>query len=160
MYDDDDAQDEKDVKFAYYITGGILSAVGVCALAIPGYVESEYERVMNIDDANRREQASYVAMVNVANRAKLGRMYTGAFSGAMCIYYLTADHDYYSNDNYYTYNALLYGALCAYSFLMESSAEKMLHEYRANQDVLKDNGRLAITPRLDGSITLAYTCSF
>src|SRR5690554_1969377 len=150
-YDDDNAEFEKDIRSIYYVSGGVLTIVGVCVLAVPGYAESEYERVMKIDDENRREQASYAAMVNVANRAKLARIYSGLFSGAMCIYYLTADHDYYSslNNNYYTYNALFYGALCAYSFLMESSAEKMLHEYRANQDVLKDNGRLAITPRLD-----------
>lgn len=80
-------------------------------MAIPSYVETEYERILEIEDPYKREQASYAALVNVANQARISRLSAGAISGALCLYFLNSDPPaHYSND-YNAYNALLYGAL-------------------------------------------------
>ncbi|HHU52199.1 MAG TPA: hypothetical protein GXZ36_10310 [Firmicutes bacterium] len=160
LYNDEDPADEEDGKRAFYTTGGIITALGVCRLAIPSYVEFEYERILKIEDPHKREQASYATLVNVANQARISRLSAGVISGALCLYFLNRDTPSYLSDDFDRYNALIYGALCVCSFLVESTPEKMLKEYQEGQSNLQKNSSFAILPQLDGTITAVYTYKF
>jgi uncharacterized membrane protein len=129
-------------------------------LVFPSYVEKEYDRIQRIEDPYKREQSSYATLVNVANQARLSRLSTGAFSGALCLYFLNRNSSWYNSNDYNTYNTLIYGALCAYSFLVETTPEKMLKEYQEGQKASRSNSTFAVLPRLDGTITAVYTYNF
>lgn len=163
-YSNDNPEDEKDTKTACYISGGLFTALGVYSLTVPSYVEKEYGRINKIEDTNKREEASYAVLLNVAENARIARLSSAAFSGAMFLYCLTGDaseelkHDELEERN--LYNALVSGALCVYSLLVETTPEKMLKEYQEGQRASRSNSAFAILPKLDGTITAVYTYNF
>lgn len=140
----------------FYITGTISTGVGVYLLAVPGYAESEYERIIRIRDPLEREQVSYTVLTHIANKAKVERLAGAISSAALCLYYLMAEPQY-NDKNYFHYNALFFAGTSAYSFLVESPAERMLKDYREGQ---KGNGSFAIVPGPDGSISAVYSLAF
>lgn len=152
------ATDNNDAQGALLICGGITAGIGLYVLAVPSYIESEYERIIRIKDPREREEVSYSVLTHVANKARVERLSGAVMSGALCLYCLVAGPDYlYYNDNNHTYNALVLGAISIFSFLVESPAEKMLKEYKEGQ---KRSGHFAIIPRPDGSISAVYSLAF
>jgi len=148
---------ESHVADFFYLTGAVSAGVGVYLLAVPGYAESEYQRILKIEDPLEREQVSYSVLTHIANKAKVERLSRAVSSAALCLYYLSGKPDYYSS-SYYYYNVFLLGGTSVYSFLVESPAERMLKDYRERQKAM--NGSLAIVPGLDGSISAVYSLAF
>lgn len=137
------------------IAGVILAGLGLYTLSVPGYVESEYNRILKIEDPLEREEMAYTVLTHIAHKAKVERISTAISSAVCCLYNLTygSSFDANSSESFY-YNALLCGALSVYYFMVESPAERMLREYQEGQ---KRNGSFRIIPRPDGSITAVYS---
>jgi hypothetical protein len=142
-----------------FIAGAILAGIGLYTLAVPGYVESEYNRIRRIEDPLEREEVAYTVLTHVAHKAKVERISAAISNAVYCLYNLTyrpSLSNTNDSENYY-YMALLSGGLSLYYFMVESPAERMLREYQEGQ---KRSGSFAIIPRPDGSIAAVYTLTF
>jgi hypothetical protein len=154
------ASTNTDYNSSASLTAGIiLTGVGLYTFIVPGYVESEYNRIRKIGDPGERDEVAYTVLTHVANKAKVERLSSAISSAVFCLYNLTFRPSLFneSDSKYYYYNALVFGALSAYYFLVESPAERMLKEYKEGQ---KRNGSFAIIPRPDGSIAAVYSLAF
>ena len=163
--DDDMNEDEvKALKTVGYIGSGIMVGAGIIALAIPSEAENHYRDVKTIEDPVARENAAYSSLVYCAEKAKRERLMNGAVSAAAALYFLFSEPDYPYNNNYYTYNGLIFAAGAGSSFLIKSVEEKMLDQYHRGQGYKADAGRPLPNLRLgwlpNGSITASYSYQF
>lgn len=149
--------DTDDDSSSPIIGGLVLTGLGLYSLIVPGYIESQYNRLMKIEDPQEREEAAYTVLMHIADKAKIERISNAIVSAALSFYCFTAHSDYEYTRNYYNYYGFLFGGLSVYYFLVESPAERMLKEYKEGQ---KQNGSFAIIPRPDGSIAAVYSLAF
>lgn len=153
------SEGNSEVGTFFFVSGVITAGGGLYCLFVPGYVETQYKRIRKIEDPHEREAEAYAVLVHSATKAKVERLSSATFSGALCLYHLIAQPDYWhvGDTNFNTYNAIIFGASSLYYFLVKSPPERMLDEYEEAQ---KARGQLTILPRPDGSIAAVYTLAF
>ena len=130
--------EKKDVKKMGYFTAGlgayeILSGMG--SLMLKSAQQRKYERVLAMDNSTpygkkARENAAALALKNLAARALIGRLVTGAFLTGVSIYWLATqpfEEDPYSKYNYYV--AGMWGLFGLISFFSKSDEEAIYKHY-------------------------------
>ena len=152
------------LKTVGYWGAGIMIGSGVIILALPSEAENHYKDVKTINDPAARENAAYSSLVFCAEKARTERLVSGTISAGAALYYLFAEPNYYSEENYNKYSGLMFAAAAASSFFIRSAEEKILDQYERGQGYSAAEGQHRPSFRMgwlpNGCVTAVYSYQF
>ncbi len=160
----------EDRKRVYWV-GGLIAAVGVAEMLIPGRTERAWQAVNQLEDPLAREHFAFNQLSVLSDKARFTRLTNGVLSAGLGLYLLAEINDpenttarkneaslstNTTSDNTNLYTALFLGVSTLSHFFIQSPEEKAFASVK-NGAASKLSYDLNVSPDLDDvSVTARY----